>query len=448
MAEVSIRDWGAVGDDLTDNAACIQRAIDVCASRGGGRVVVPSGGIFVSGGLELRTGVELHLQPGGVLKASPVFDRHRPLGDLADAFGRDRELSQARCFIQARGVYRLAITGSGVLDGNARAFVSGDLGHIYQMDSRRPRLLLLEGCQGLTVRDVEIRDGAFWTLHPVGCEDVVIDGVRILNDLKVPNCDGIDPDHCRNVRIANCHVEAGDDAIVLKNHPNFVAYGPTENVVVVNCTLVSTSCAFKIGTESYGDFRNIRASNCVIDRSNRGVGIQLRDWGNVENVHFSGLQIRTRLFGELWWGKSEPIALTAMPRRPGDRVGHIRRVVFSQIDCEGEGGILVHADANSLVRDLEFHEVTMRVVRRTRHVAGWVDLRPAGGEEHGGLERAPVDAFRIQGVDSVRLKQCRVQWVVPGGGRPAEWGCALRTQGCHPEEVDLRVLDGDDQSCK
>lgn len=81
------------------------------------------------------------------------------------------------------------------------------------------------------------RKSAFWTTHLVGCEDVLISGIRILNNLRMANCDGIDPDHCKNVRITNCHIECADDCIVFKNTAAAMQYGACENIIVDNCTL-------------------------------------------------------------------------------------------------------------------------------------------------------------------------------------------------------------------
>lgn len=138
----------------------------------------------------------------------------------------------------------------------------------------------------------------------VGCQDVLIDGIRILNNLKMVNCDGIDPDHCRNVRINNCHIESADDCIVFKTTEKNAYLGPCENIVVSNCTLTSTSAAIKFGTESVSDFRNITVTNCVISRTNRGISLMLRDGGNIENVTFANLHINTRMFSDQWWGEA------------------------------------------------------------------------------------------------------------------------------------------------
>jgi polygalacturonase len=159
-----------------------------------------------------------------------------------------------------------------------------------------------------------LKDGAYWTLHPIGCTNILIDGITIDSDLKIPNCDGIDPDRCQDVRIANCSITCADDCIVLKTTKYFPQYGPCERITVTNCNLVSTSAALKIGTESVADFRDVIFTNCTITRSSRGIALQLRDQGSIDGVIISNVVIETRLFEDHWWGKAEPIYITALPR--------------------------------------------------------------------------------------------------------------------------------------
>ena len=320
-----ITDHGARAES-PDNAAAIQAAIDACAAAGGGTVLVPAGATYLSGSFTLRGGMEFRVERGARILASPHREAYRGYAVPGDPNGVEGE---KRVFISAYEAHGLAITGGGTIDGNGKAFMSEELPHIWRGVAWRPHMFVLVGCDHLTVREVTLKDSGNWTLHMSGCRDVLVDGIRILNDLKVPNCDGIDPDHCRDVRISNCHIEAGDDCIVLKNLASYARYGPTSNVAISNCTLISTSAAVKIGSESVDDFRDIVVSNCTIRDSSRGLAIQLRDGGSVEHVLFSGCTVETRLFHEDWWGRAEPIYLTAVPRTAGGRVGAIRQLAPS-----------------------------------------------------------------------------------------------------------------------
>ena len=133
------------------------------------------------------------------------------------------------------------------------------------MKPERPFTFFLLGCHNVTFRDITIRDGALWTVRLSGCDDVLIHGVRIDNDLKLPNNDGIDLDRCRNVHITDCHIVSGDDCIVLKTCAETAAYGDgCENIDVRGCTLMSTSIALCVGCECMAPMRNIIFDACVI----------------------------------------------------------------------------------------------------------------------------------------------------------------------------------------
>ena len=169
-------------------------------------------------------------------------------------------------------------------------------------DFREARLLLLIGCREVRLRDFTMRNAPSWTVHAVGCEDMVIHGISIRNAWDVPNNDGIDLDHCRNVRMANCDIEAADDTIALKNTSGFAEYGPCENISVTGCTLSSRSSAIKLD-EAYAPpgIRHVLFSDCVIYNSNRGICIQSRDEANIEDAIFSNLTIETRISPRKWW---------------------------------------------------------------------------------------------------------------------------------------------------
>lgn len=129
------------------------------------------------------------------------------------------------------------------------------------------------------------RDAAFWTLHMAGCENVLIHQVRIFNDERGANNDGIDPDSCKNVVISNCIIKAGDDAIVVKNTaPMAAKYGSCENIVISNCILYSYDSALKIGTETAKAIRHVVLSDCVIRDCSRGIRIWVRDGGEKERL--------------------------------------------------------------------------------------------------------------------------------------------------------------------
>lgn len=438
MPTHDIRTYGAVGDGRTLCTTAVQRAIDHAHRSGGGTVVIPAGAPYVTGTLELRSGINLHVESGATLLGSPDPGDYRPLA-VAGEYGG----SESGFLITARDGEGVSITGGGTIDGRGREFMEGfqpnAAPYIYQPKAWRPRMFGLYGCRRLTVRDVTLRDAASWCLHLTGCDDVVISGVRILNDLAIPNCDGIDPDHCTNVRISDCHIVAGDDCIVVKatRQGRALGYCGSHNIVVTNCTCMSTSAAIKIGTESHADFSNIVVSNCVVRSSSRGLAIQLRDTANVEDVLFANCTVETRLFAPNWWGRAEPIYVTALPRHADTRVGAIRRVRFQNIRCRSENGIFVCGTADSPIEDLALEGIDLRIDKWSRWPGGMHDRRPLCGQEHGGLTEAPTDALYVEHARGVRIHDTRVRWC--GTPQPC-WGQGLRTfhvDGLATDRADL-----------
>ncbi len=409
MMVFNVLQFGAVGDGTANDTASIQAAIDACRAAGGGRVTLPGGKTYRSGALVLCSNLELHLEIGAVLKGSDNLEDYRLFGSSSSAPQKRSIPSYINCeyagapthyFLYARDCENLAITGFGHIHGNEELFY-GEVTpwHIEGLFYPRAPMLFLENVSHLTIQQVTLEKSAFWTVHMVGCRDVLIDGIRILNNLRMANCDGIDPDHCQNVRIANCHIECADDCIVFKNTAAAMQYGPCENITVTGCTLTSSSAAIKFGSESEALFRNIIVENCIISHTNRAISLQLRDPGSIENVIFHNLILQTELkHPNVFWGAAEPIAVTVLRRRQDTEVGHIRGIHFSNIRCCSENGILLYAEKEGNIADITFENVSVMLQKFTDHETGHHDLRPNTGSSFTNQGLCYVYAHGVHGM--------------------------------------------------
>lgn len=389
----NVRDFGARADGKTNDAAAIQKAIDAAARAGGGIVHLPPGD-YLSGTLVLKNNVTLRLAPGATIWGSRAMADYDPPH-----------------LIYAREAENIAIEG-GAINGNGEAFWDAD----FKPRERRPSPLIeLVRCREVRIRDIAIRNAPGWTIHPLECDRVWIRGISIINNLRGPNTDGIDPDSSRNVFISDCYIEAGDDCIVLKTTGRLSQTPPPcENVSVNNCTLVSDDAALKLGTESLGDFRHIAFSNCVIRGTRVGLAIYAKDGGLFEAVSFSNILIDTHPTHResLQW----PIYIDLEKRFPESRQSRVRDINFSDITIHTRGRILVGGMPEQPLESLTFRSLLMRVtgferVEKATKPRGSSRVRPVGRE----LDYASVPAALIfANVRGLALQDVRVVWEAPG----------------------------------
>lgn len=428
----NVLDYGAMGDGVTDDSKAIQTAIDQCSKAGGGKVLLPSGYTFMSGPLHLASFVDFHIDVNTVLVANPDESIYKE-----SAF-RDNK-GEGMLWLSAENVENLVISGRGEINGNGVSFMGKELEDSYELKpvhtvDPRPHLLTIIGGRNICIKDIMIKNSAYWTVHLVGCDDVLVQGITLLNDLKVRNGDGIDIDHSKNIRISNCYIESGDDCICFKNRREYDEYGACEKIVVTNCIMTSRSCAIKIGSENVDRISHIVIDNCIIKDSNRGIGIQNRDEGTIENVIFSNIWVDCHFFSDVWWGKAEPIYVTAYSRARDNHkdagwrfpkgakdgfVGKVSNIFFNNIKCESENGIFISGESKDKIQNIYFDQVDLLICKRTMYPRNVYDKRPCKGE---GFISAPVSGFFLDTASDITIRNSSVRWGETGC---SEWGANI-----------------------
>jgi polygalacturonase len=427
---VSITDVGAVGDGKTINTGAIQKVIDSVSSAGGGSVVVPPG-VFMSGTLQLRSNITLHIQRGGAIKGTSGLEDYQMNGRRVGLFF-------------AQDVQNVSITGEGTIDGNGDSFM--DLDRVKNLENAgtgwtrqkehfrevkkgigdgpvvpkdRPyQMIIFSDCKNVSVRDVMITNSPFWTVHFADCDGVIVSGVRIWCNLLVPNNDGVDFTSCSNVLMSDCDIRTGDDCIAItgySHHFDLPGYKnlrhPCENIAVSNCLLVSRSAAIRIGGFDQNPMRNMTFDNITITNSNRGIGLFARDQGGIENLTFSNMVIDTRLHTGDWWGNGEPIHLSAVRLTKDVPLGRIRNIKFRNILCRGESGMIVYGTAEDVIENVSFEDVTLHIVDSPLNdvAGGNFDLRPAL-EPAVQLFSHDIPGFYAQYVKNLRVRDFDLSW--------------------------------------
>ena len=263
QAGFNVRDHGAAGDGTHLDTKAIQDAVDACARAGGGTVLVPAGA-YLSGTIVLKSRVTLHLDAGAVLLGSKNLQDYPSLVPALRSF---TDTYTDKSLIYAEGLQDIGISGRGVIDGQGAAFKGP-----YKL---RPYMLRFVSCRNVSVTDVSIKDSPMWVQHYLACEELNIHGIGVHSSVNVNN-DGIDIDGCQRVRISDCEITSGDDAIVLKA----TADRPCKDVVVTNCMLSTPCNALKLGTESNGGFENIVIQNSAIYNTRlAGIALEMVDGG-------------------------------------------------------------------------------------------------------------------------------------------------------------------------
>ncbi|MGG4035979.1 glycoside hydrolase family 28 protein [Paenibacillus cisolokensis] len=382
-----IEDFGAAGDGVTDNTAAISGAIDACASAGGGTVRIPDG-LWLTGPIRLRSGVNLHAERGALVLFSRRFDDYPLVPTSYEGLRTYRCVSP----LYGRDLHDIAITGEGIFDGGGdtwrpvkrmkmtenqwKALVdSGGVtdpgermwwpteramrgasivkrllaegsrqmeAYLEARDFLRPTLLQLDRCRRVLLDGSTFRNSPSWCLHPWLCEHVTIRNVTVKNPWHSQNGDGLDIDSCRYVEVADSHFDVGDDAICVKSGKDRDGRelgAPCEHIAIRGCVVYHGHGGFVVGSEMSGGVRDVAVDNCTFIGTDTGLRFKsARGRGGVverirvRNIRMTAIAKEAITFS-LYYGHGGPDQPETAPISEETPV--FRDIAFEHIRCVG-----------------------------------------------------------------------------------------------------------------
>jgi hypothetical protein len=402
----NITDYGAKKDLSSLSTRSIQAAIDDCSRKGGGTVLIPAGS-FVTGTIFLKSHVRLHLEAGAILEGS------KRLEDYPVTISHVRSYTDNytdKSLIFAEDLEDISITGQGTIDGNGASF---ELNGPYKV---RPYLIRIINCKKIRVSDVSILNSPMWVQHYLACDDINISGITV-NSRVNSNNDGIDIDGCSNVRISDCNIISGDDAIVFKSTLD----RPCRNATVTNCVLSSDCNALKFGTETNGGFQNIVVDNCTIyDTHLAGITLQMVDGGILDRITVSNItmsNVGAAIFIRLG-DRARPYKTEL--EKPGP--GKLSHVLISNIQGTGIGttGCAIAGLKGNMTEDIRLSGIDLTFKGGGSQPAAGQEVPevPAAYPEHDMFGRLPAWGFWCRHCKEISFSDIRLRFE-KNDGRPA-----------------------------
>lgn len=386
--QVDIRDFGAKADGETLNTEAINNAIKAVSEKGGGKVVIPEG-LWLTGPVVLQNNVNLHVEKNALV----LFSGDADLYPLVRTSFEGLDMLRCQSPISAMNAENIAITGYGVLDGSGDSWrpvkrnkmtdgqwksllksggVVDESGKVWYpnegalkasiltgskekreiSDSEwegmkrwlRPVLLSIVKCKRVLLEGVTFRNSPSWCLHPLSCEDLTLNGVKVFNPWYSQNGDALDVESCKNVVVTNSLFDAGDDAICIKSGKD--ADGrrrgePCENVLVKNNTVLHGHGGFVVGSEMSGGVRNVYVADCTFIGTD--VGLRFKSTrgrgGVVENVYVDNINMINipgdALIADLYYAVKD--APGAPVPAVTEETPSFKNIHISNISCKGAG---------------------------------------------------------------------------------------------------------------
>lgn len=333
----NVEDFGAKGDGTTLNTVSIQAAIDSCSSKGGGIVLFDSGN-YLTGTIRLKSNVMLEVSEGAKILGSTNLADYPAIKEnlksiMSEYYQKDQSL------IYAEKVSNIGIRGKGEIYFRGEKINFPGQQTIGPMPGRPFGIRVFE-CSNIFLKNITLRNAAAWMQNYVFSNNLIFDSITVWNDANVNN-DGLDIDGCNGVIVKNSTIIAEDDALCFKG----ASAKPTQNVLVENCKIYSSTNAFKIGTDTQGPFKNFIARNCILGgvppgtkwmgkdfqklgNASTGITLATVDGGDVENIYLSGMEInyaRCPIFLRIG---NRGRVIAGVPKPP---VGYLKNILIENI---------------------------------------------------------------------------------------------------------------------
>lgn len=453
---VNIEEYGGVGDAITKNTEAFRRAIEGLSKAGGGKLHIPKG-VWYTGPIELKSNIELNLAQEAIL----VFSSDKDDYPIVNTYFEGLDTRRCQSPISAYRATNIAITGEGVIDGNGQVWrgvrkskmtepqwrslvasggvvnekgdywypsegfrkgsmisdmnvPSGDLSEETWneiKDFLRPVMVSLRECKNVLLEGVIFQNSPAWNIHPLLCENMIVDGVTILNPWYSQNGDGIDVESCTNVIMVNSTIDAGDDALCIKSGKDEQGRArgvPTSNLIADNITVFHGHGGFVVGSEMSGGVRNISITNCKFIGTD--VGLRFKSTrgrgGVVENIHIENISMlniqREALLFDLFYGNSKSLDVK---RVADETTPQFKDIFIRHIFCRGARRAMYF---NGLP---EMKLQNIRIENSSIHAVAGAELRESDGvtlknlnidnEEGASLILHNVEHVKVEGFNGI-----------------------------------------------
>jgi len=401
----NVVNYGAIADGLTLNSTAINKAINECAAKGGGVVLIPRGS-YVTGPVIMKSSINLHLAEGALVIFSPDFNQY-PL--VVSSF---EGVDAARCQspVVAENLENIAITGPGIMNGNGyywrplkkdkmsesewknhqkkyggvltadkkmwyssekalKGSLTNNIGKLTEgktlkdfedvKDYLRPNMIRIYNCKNILIEDVTFENSPAWTTHLMMSEHITLKNLKVKNPWFGTNTDALDLESCKNALVEGCNFDTGDDGICIKSGRD--ADGrkrgmPTQDIIVNNCIVYHSHGGFVVGSEMSGGAKNLFVSNCTFIGSDIGLRFKTTRGrgGTVENVYVNNVNMKDipaeAILFDMYYMAKDPVVLAGEKREPpkvefkavDETTPQFRNFYFRNITCDGAAkGIFV-----------------------------------------------------------------------------------------------------------